>query len=97
MRDRYPPIEAPLTLWFKTFYEAVGLPKLNGVAINGDFCEPPRLFLIKAAEINPVDNVAVGPDHIARYSSIALKLPPENLAKPTTGTDGAAILRMVTA
>jgi hypothetical protein len=24
-------------LWFKTFYEAVGLPKLNGVAINGDF------------------------------------------------------------
>jgi hypothetical protein len=51
-------------LWFKTFYEAVGLPKLNGVAINGDFCEPPRLFLTKAAEINPVDNLAVGPDHI---------------------------------
>ena len=56
--------EAALMLWFKTFYEAVGLPKLNGVAINGDFCEPPRLFLIKAADINPVDNVAVGPDHI---------------------------------
>jgi hypothetical protein len=33
-------------LWLKTFNEAVGLPKLNGVAINGDFCEPPRLFLI---------------------------------------------------
>jgi hypothetical protein len=47
-------------LWFKTFYEAVGLPKLNGVAINGDFCEPPRLFLIKAADINPIDNVVVG-------------------------------------
>jgi hypothetical protein len=24
-------------LWFETFYEAVGLPKLNGVAVNGYF------------------------------------------------------------
>ena len=48
-------------LWLKTFYEAVGLPKLNGVAINGDFCEPPRLLLIRAADINPIDNVAVRP------------------------------------
>ena len=51
-------------LWLKTFYEAVGLPKFNGVAINGDFCEPPRLLLIRAADINPIDNVAVRPDHI---------------------------------
>ena len=51
-------------LWLKTFYEAVGLPKLNGVAINGNFCEPPRLLLIRAADINPIDNVAVRPDHI---------------------------------
>jgi hypothetical protein len=28
-------------LWLETFNEAVGLPKLNGVATNGDFCEPP--------------------------------------------------------
>ena len=35
--------EAALMLWFKPFYEAVSLPKLNGVAIKGDFCEPPRL------------------------------------------------------
>ena len=51
-------------LWFKTFYEAVGLPKLNGVAINGDFCEPPRLLLIRGADVNPIKNVAVRPDHI---------------------------------
>jgi hypothetical protein len=62
--DKGRQLRRPLMLWFETFYEAVGLPKLNGVAINGDFCEPPRLFLIKAADINPVDNVAVGPDHI---------------------------------
>ena len=49
---------AALLLWFKTFYEAVGLPKLNGVAINGDFCEPPRLLRIRAADIDPIDNVA---------------------------------------
>jgi len=56
--------EAALPLMFKSFYEAVGLPKLNGVAINGDLCEPPRFFLIRAAEINPIDNVVVRPDHI---------------------------------
>jgi hypothetical protein len=27
-----PATEAALMLWFKTFFEAVGLPKLNGVA-----------------------------------------------------------------
>ena len=51
-------------LLFKTFYEAVGLPKLNGVAINGGFCEPSRLPLIRAADINPIDYVAVRSDHI---------------------------------
>ena len=49
-------------LWLKPFYEAVGLPKLNGVAIDRDLSEPPRFFL--AADINPIDNVAVKPDHI---------------------------------
>jgi hypothetical protein len=33
-------------LRFETFYEAVVLPKLNGVAINRNFCQPPRLILI---------------------------------------------------
>jgi hypothetical protein len=51
-------------LWLKPFYEAVGLPKLYGVAINGDFYEPPRFFLIRAADINPIENMAVRPDHI---------------------------------
>jgi hypothetical protein len=51
-------------LWFKTFYEAVGLPKLDGVAVNGDFCEPPRFFLIRAAYIDPIENMAVRPNHI---------------------------------
>jgi len=56
--------EAALPLMFKSFYEAVGLPKLNGVAINGDLCEPPRFFLIRGADIHPIDNVAVRPDNI---------------------------------
>ena len=51
-------------LWLEPFYEAAGLPKLNGVAINRDLSEPPRFFLIRAADINPIDNVAVKPDHI---------------------------------
>ena len=51
---RRAPFEASLLLWLKPFYEAVGLPKLNGVAINGDFCEPPRFVLIRAADINPI-------------------------------------------
>ena len=51
-------------LWLKPFYEAVGLPKLNSVAINDDFCEPPRLLLIRGADVNPIKNVAVRPDHI---------------------------------
>ena len=52
-------------LWLVPFYEAVGLPKLNGVAINRDLSEPPRFFLIRAEDINPLDNVAVKPDHIS--------------------------------
>ena len=56
--------EAALMLWFKTFYETLSLPKLNGVAINGDFCEPPRFVLIRAADINPIENMALRPDHI---------------------------------
>jgi hypothetical protein len=55
---------SPLMLWLKTFYEAVGLPKLNSMAINGDLCEPSRVLLIRAADIDPINNVAVRSDHI---------------------------------
>jgi hypothetical protein len=51
-------------LWLKPFYEAVGLPKLNCVAINGDFGEPPGFFLIRAADIHPINYVVVRPHHI---------------------------------
>ena len=69
-------------LWLKTFYEAVGLPKLNGVAINGDFCEPPRFVLIRAADINPIENMALRPDHIGAvfFHRTLLKL----ICEPTT-------------
>jgi hypothetical protein len=53
----------------------------TGSRCCGDFCEPPRLLLITAAEINPIDNVAVRPDHMARHSSIERSIadPPDNL------------------
>ena len=51
-------------LRFEPFYEAVGLPKLNSVAINDDFCESPRLSFIRGADVNPIKDVAVRPDHI---------------------------------
>jgi hypothetical protein len=35
-KDGHPQLRQALLLWFKAFYEAVGLRKLNGVAINGD-------------------------------------------------------------
>lgn len=67
----------------KPFYEAVGLPKLNGVAIYGDFCEPSCLILIRAADIDPIDNVAVRPDHIGaiffhRTALWMIRLPPND-------------------
>jgi hypothetical protein len=86
-------------LWFETFYEAVGLPKLNGVAVNGYFCEPPRLLLIRGADVNPIDNVAVWSDHIGAiffhrtffhrtlYSSLSKNLLPNVKA----GTEGLSI------
>ena len=40
------------------------LPKLNGMIMNGNFYEPPRLFLVGATDINPIDNMAVRPNHI---------------------------------
>jgi hypothetical protein len=77
-------------LWFETFYEAVGLPKLNGVAVNGYFCEPPRLLLIRGADVNPIDNVAGWSDHIGAiffhrtlYSS--------ELPNVKAGTEGLSI------
>jgi hypothetical protein len=68
-------------LWLKPSYEAVGLPKLNGVAINGDFCEPSRLGLIRAADVDPINYVAVRPDHIGaiffhRTALSVIGLPP---------------------
>ena len=71
-------------LWLKTFYEAVGLPKLNGVAINGNFCEPPRLLLIRAADINPIDNVAVRPDHIGAVPAVLWASGAINVKDPST-------------
>jgi hypothetical protein len=43
------------------FYEAVGLPKLNGVAINDDLCEPLCFFLIGAPDIDPIEDLPSGP------------------------------------
>jgi hypothetical protein len=60
-------------LWLKPFYEAVGLPKLNGVAINGDFCGLPRFFLISAADIDPIENMAVRPNHIGAVFLLYLR------------------------
>jgi hypothetical protein len=51
-------------LWLEPIYQALTLPKLNGVAIHGDFREPPRFLLIRAADIDPIENMAVSPDHI---------------------------------
>jgi len=46
------------------------LPKLSGVAINGDFCVPSRLFVIRAANFDPIEDTAVRPDQKAGYSPI---------------------------
>ena len=47
----------PLSVLAQTpSYEAVGLPKL--VAINGDFCEPSRLRLIRPRNVDPINSVA---------------------------------------
>ena len=51
-------------LWLKPIYEVVGLPKLYGMAIYGDLCDPPRLHFIRAADIDPLLNVAVPPDDV---------------------------------
>ena len=42
-----------LMLWFKTFNEAVGLPKLNGVAINGDFLRASALLSCQSSGDQP--------------------------------------------
>jgi hypothetical protein len=39
-------LRAFFLLRFETFYEAIELPKFNGVAINRNFCKPPGLYLI---------------------------------------------------
>jgi hypothetical protein len=55
--DRNPRL-SPSVFWLKPSYEAVGLPKLNGVTINDDFCEPSRLGVIRAADVDPINSVA---------------------------------------
>jgi hypothetical protein len=50
--------------WLKTLNEAVGLPKLDGMAINDTFCETPRFLLIRGADINSIDDMAVRPYQI---------------------------------
>jgi len=66
-------------LWLKPFYEAVTLPKLDGVAIDGDFSQPPRFFLNRAENINPIDNSAVRPDYVSPVFFIELTATPATL------------------
>jgi hypothetical protein len=88
-------------LWLKPFYEAVGLPKLNGMAINGNFCEPSRLVLIRAADIDPINNVAVRPDHIGAIffyrTALSMTGLPPNLktglkGRPFENENGSTVL-----
>ena len=51
-------------LRLKPLYEAVGRPKLNGVAINDDLCEPLCFFLIGAPDIDPIEDLAIRAGHI---------------------------------
>jgi hypothetical protein len=52
-------------LWFKSLYEAVGLPKLDRMAIDRSFRDPSRLFLVRTANVDPVDDVAVRSDNVS--------------------------------
>jgi hypothetical protein len=63
-----PATEAALMLWFKTVFEAVSLPKLNGVANQRRFCAPPRFLLIRAADVDPIDNMAIQPEDVRSVS-----------------------------
>ena len=44
--------------------EALGLPKLNRMPIDGNLCEPTRLFLISAANINSIGDMSVRSDNV---------------------------------
>jgi hypothetical protein len=46
-------------LWLVPFYEAVGLPKFDGMPIDNTLCEPTRLLLIGAANIKPTGDMSV--------------------------------------
>jgi hypothetical protein len=78
-------------LWLEPFYEAVRLPKLNCVAINGDFCEPPRLLLIRAAGIDRIDNMGTRSNYIGYIgrdilpSNASQKQPPIQALLPLIG------------
>src|SRR5829696_3050553 len=53
-----------LLLWFEPLYETLGLPKLNGMAINRNFCKPPRLLLVRTADVNSIGNVVILTEYI---------------------------------
>jgi hypothetical protein len=61
-------------LWLVPFYEAVGLPKFDGMPIDNTLCEPTRLLLIGAANINPTGDMSVRPNDVG--SVLFHRLPP---------------------
>src|SRR5688572_18843242 len=53
-----------LLLLFEPLYQAVGLPKLNGVAINSNFCKPPRLLLVRTSKVDSIGKVVILTEYI---------------------------------
>ena len=64
-------------LWLVTLYEAVGLPKFDGMPIDNTLCEPTRLLLIDAANINPVGYMSVRPNDVGSVLFHRLPNPPK--------------------
>jgi hypothetical protein len=52
-------------LRFETFYESIGLPEFDRVAINRGPRDPSRLVFIGTADIDPADDAAVRPDNVS--------------------------------
>src|SRR5215210_7649621 len=63
-RHSNPIFSRHLLLWFEPLYEALGLPKLNGMAINSNFCKSPRLLLVRTADVDSIGNVVILPEYI---------------------------------
>jgi hypothetical protein len=53
-----------LLLWFEPLYETLGLPKLNGVAMDGNLCKPPRLLLVRTADVDSIGDVVILTEYI---------------------------------